>query len=869
MILSAGTRLGPYEILSLIGSGGMGEVYRARDTRLGRDVAVKILPPSVADNPSRRARFHREAQAISQLNHPHICAVHDVGEEDGLAYLVMEFIDGETLEHRLRLGRVAWSTAAAWTMQVASALDTAHRRGIVHRDLKPANIMLAESGVKLLDFGIAKLLLDTDAGGAGAAAAPTASLTGDQTIVGTLQYMSPEQLEGRAIDGRTDIFSLGATLYEMLTARKAFEGSSPASISAAILTADPPAIQTLDRSETVSPAALDHVLRRALAKDPDERWQTARDFMIEVRSLQEGHGPHSRAAVPRRRRPAGLLAVASVAAVAAVGTTTWWAATRAAGPPPPLPVEFTIAPPQGSRFTGGHGRLAVSRDGRRVAFVAGPEGGPGLLTWQDLGASTQQVLAGTEDANGIFWSSDGESLGYFVEGKLKRVAARGGPSEVIGDGRPPAPAAYWDGDVISFSQRDGWYRVKVPGGRPEKVSEVYGAMPRSLPGGRVMYLVNAVRPGAASLVVEGPGLREPVSLPVDSNAVYAGGHLLYRRGETLVAQPFDQQAVKFSGPPVPLVENIFYNPANGRTLFDASDTMVAFRTAPDRRTSWRDRSGALLGAFADNGRDWNPAVAPDASLRVAADRFDPKSDTSHIYVTDTSGRAIQVSRGQRERYPVWSWDAQWIAFTSVSNGIGHLRRVRASGEGSEEILHPQPGTSIVASMDYRRDYLVFQADLDLHALPLRNGEPIAGAAPIRLTYTDKEAEGMARVSPDGRWLAYAVGAHGQQQVWLQEFPEPKNPRPITTAGGFAPSWRQDGKELYYVAAGGTLTAMPVLNDQAMTFGPPVALFPFSIANAQEVQIYGASPDGQRFILNELSGAPEVITIILNWTARVR
>jgi Tol biopolymer transport system component len=875
MILQAGARLGPYEILSLVGSGGMGEVYRARDTRLGRDVAIKILPPTVADNPSRRARFIREAQAISQLNHPHICAVYDVGEQDGVAYLVMEFIDGETLEHRLRLGRVPWTTAVTWTMQVASALDAAHRRGIVHRDLKPANIMLADSGVKLLDFGIAKLLDHSDAANAVADAAPTASLTAERTMVGTLHYMSPEQLEGRTIDARTDLFSLGATLYEMLTARKAFEGSSPASVTAAILTSDPPAVSTLITRESVSPAALDHVIRRALAKDPDERWQTARDFMIELRSLHGGHGQPPSLAAPRRRT-ATALAVAAVLVIAALGATAYTAWMRSSDAPALPAIEFTIAPPHGSQFTPGFGRLAITRDGRRIAFVAGPEGSAGLLTWQDLDSSTQRVLVGTEGANGIFWSPNGEWIGYLspAESRLKRVAARGGTPQVIADNvKPSSPAAYWrEDDTIVVPFADGLRSINAAGGTFTKLpSGEGGVLPRPLPGGRVMTLVNALQPSSAGLRVEGQGLSEPVLLPVDSNAVYAGGHLVFRRGETLVAQAFDPHAVRFTAPPVPLVENVAYNPGQGRTLFDASDTLLAYRTAPPRQQAWRDRAGKFLGTVGDAARDWNPVVAPDASLRVAVDRFEPRADTFHIWVTDAFGRSIQVSRGQRERFAAWSPDAQWMAFTSLTGDSNELRRGRVSGEGAEEVLFAG-GPGRIAPLHYTKDVLIFEhgRPLDLYALPLRDGEPIAGAEAIRLTETPEQNETLARVSPNGRWLAYTVGERAQREVWVMDLPAGKTRRRITPGGGYEPHWRQDGKELYYIAQGGMLTAVPVIDDVTLRLGEPAPRFPVAVADESTgLHHYAAAPDGQRFLVREVTGAPDVITVIVNWTSRIR
>jgi Tol biopolymer transport system component len=872
MTLSAGTRLGPYEILALLGSGGMGEVYRARDTRLNRDVAIKILPSQFADNPTRRARFLREAQAISQLSHPNICAIYDVGEHDSTVFLVMEFIDGESLEQRLRLGPVAWRTALPWAIQIASAIEAAHRHGIVHRDLKPANVMLAESGVKLLDFGIAHLLEGFGGGDSAGAPAPTVSLTAEQTVVGTLQYMSPEQLEERSVDARTDVFSLGATLYEMLTGRKAFEGASPASLTAAILTADPPPVSATASADPVTPAALDHVIRRALAKDPDERWQTARDVMLELRWILEGREP---AVLPRSRtRVRAALTAAGIAVVALAAAAGWWLGVGQRKPAAERPVEFTIAAPGGARLSIGYGLLAVSRDGRKVAFVAGAEDGPGLIWWQSLDSADQHALPGTDNATGLFWSPDGMSIGFYRarDGQFQCVGLDGGPVTTIAAvEKPGSPSAYWSEDgTITFADRPdrgGLHRVKVTGGEAVKLNAV-GTMPRELPGGRFLYHMGLVGVDAA-IKVAGAGIEAPVTLPIESNAAYASGYLVFRQSQTLVAQTFDPRALRFTGPPTPLAEDVMFNPGNGRTAFDVSDTLLVYRAEPPRQLYWRDRFGQSRGAFGEVSRDWNPVIAPDGSLRVAVDRHEVGGRRMHVWVIDGQGRSTQVSRGLRERFPAWSPDGLWLAYLSLGADRLQLVRTRAVGAAGEEVML-SAGRQRLVPLHYTRDALVYEhgEPRDLFTLPLNNGDPIKDAVPRNLTNTPSVDESTARVSPNGRWLAFMSNEGGDRNIWIEDFPAGTNKRQITTTGGRYPQWRQDGGELYYLARGSVM-AVPVSGTEP-AFGRPVELFKTDSGDESiSLQTFAASPDGQRFLVREKTGAPDVITVVVNWASRIR
>jgi predicted Ser/Thr protein kinase len=475
MTLAQGTRLGPYEILASVGAGGMGEVYRARDTRLDRTVAIKVLPSHLSSNPEIRQRFDREARTISSLSHPHICALHDVGHQDGIDYLVMEFLEGETLTDRLSRGALPAEQVLRYSIEIADALDKAHRQGIVHRDLKPGNIMLTKSGVKLVDFGLAKLaaagpantsvsILPTQAG---------MNLTQEGTILGTFQYMAPEQLEGKEADARSDIFAFGAVLYEMATGKKAFSGKSQASLIASILSAEPPPISSV---QPMTPPALDRVVKTCLAKDPDDRWQTAHDVMLQLKWIAEGG---SQAGVPAplvaRRRGHERLAW-GVAAVLAVSTIALAAVQLARPRAAVRVVRSSLLPPEKTtyHFIGdAAGPPAVSPEGLQIAFTARDSSGKSLLWVRSLDSPVPRAVAGTEDAMYPFWSPDSKFIGFFAGGKLKKIEASGGPAFALCDAGD-ARGGTWNKDgVIVFEPhfRDPLFRVPATGGKAAPVTK--------------------------------------------------------------------------------------------------------------------------------------------------------------------------------------------------------------------------------------------------------------------------------------------------------------------------------------------------------------------------------------------------------------
>ncbi|HYT32814.1 MAG TPA: protein kinase, partial [Thermoanaerobaculia bacterium] len=468
MSLSAGTKLGPYEILSAIGAGGMGEVYKARDTRLDRTVAIKVLPSHLSSSPEVRQRFEREAKTISALSHPHVCALYDVGNQDGVEYLVMEYLEGETLAGRLANGPLPLERTLRHGIEIADALDCAHRQGIVHRDLKPGNVMLTKSGVKLLDFGLAKAIAPSSALPLTSLPTQASPVTQEGTILGTFQYMAPEQLEGKDVDGRTDIFAFGATLYEMATGRKAFSGATQASLISAILRDDP---QPISRIQTMSPPALDRVVKTCLAKDPEDRWQSAADIKRELGWVAEGPpvGVPGTAATAWRNRERVAWAVSGILLLALLGSLAALLRVARSQPAAAPVTRFSILPPGKSTFTApgesASSQPALSPDGRALAFVA-YAGGRHLIWIRPLGSLTAQALDGTEYGSYPFWSPDGQSLGFFAHGKLKRIAVSGGPPQTLCDASAGRGAAWSRDGVIVFTptQAEALYRIPAGGG---------------------------------------------------------------------------------------------------------------------------------------------------------------------------------------------------------------------------------------------------------------------------------------------------------------------------------------------------------------------------------------------------------------------
>ena len=881
--LAPSTRLGPYEVTAPLGAGGMGEVYRARDTRLEREVAVKLLPPALAADPQFRARFEREAKSVSALNHPHICTLHDVGSAtvggDELHYLVLELIEGESLAQRLKKGPLPIEDVLRFGGQIASALDAAHRRGIVHRDLKPGNVMITRTGAKLLDFGLAR-------SGNGKAVEPLSSLntntidaplTEQGTILGTFQYMAPEQLEGQAADARTDIFALGTVLYEMATARKAFEGRSRTSLIAAIVSSQPPTISSV---QGMSPPALDHVVRKCLEKDPDDRWQSARDVMGELQWISEGG---SRAGVPaivatrRRSREWTAWAACSVAALAAVGFAVAWA-RRA--PQPAAVVRFQVPNPEGVTDVG---PPAISPDGRMLAFDAADASGKRGIWLRPLDALEARLLPGTEDALRPIWSADSRSIAFMAGGKLRRVPVAGGPAQSIADAATGADGSWSPKGVILFDGRpnDPLWRVDAAGGvpkpivTPEPAKGVMGAgWPVFLPGGdHFLYQVTMANPEDGTLMVRAlDGTEGKPVLKTTSQVVYAPpGYLLFVRERTLVAQRFDLRNHEVTGEPIPLSEGLGLDNVGLASISASTNGVLAYRAgqAARRRLLWVDRNGKETLALEDEREYVDTWLSPDGRRLVFdADEAGSKGD---LWIRDFDrGTTTRFTfEPEREFAPVWSPDGRRIVF-SIQGKSWDLQVKNAAGTGEAEPLLQTDEDTFATDWSTRDDTLVFasrgpETSWDLWALPM-TGE--RKPFPLRKT---KFAELNATVSPDGRFLAYQSNESGRVEVYVQEFPEARSKWQVSPDGGREPFWRADGRELYYRAPDARMMAVAIDKGETFTAGTPQPLFRarFSPVNARG--LYRPTPDGQRFLILAPLGrdAIQPATVVLNWTSAIQ
>jgi Tol biopolymer transport system component len=884
--LSAGTRLGPYEILAPLGAGGMGEVYRARDMRLERTVAIKVLPQHLSASSESRQRFEREAKTISALSHPHICALYDVGNQDGIEYLVMEYLEGETLADRLARGPLPIEQTLRYGIEIADALDKAHRQGIVHRDLKPANVMLTKSGVKLLDFGLAKLRPSPAGRGAGSetlTSFPTeANVTREGTILGTLQYMAPEQLEARPADARTDIFALGAVLYEMATGKKAFSGSSQASLITSIMSSEPASISA---THPMTPAALDRVVKLCLAKDPDERWQNAYDLANELKWIADGSAAGATVSLAalwvRRERLAWTLAGISLAAVLLLAVVHFREKTIEVSP-----ARFFVFPPEGTAIAFGPAapQVAVSPDGRQLVFAATTSDKQTDLWLRPIDSIVAQKLAGTEDGSFPFWSPDSRFIGFFAQGKLKKIDLHGGVPQAL-CAAPWGNGGTWnrDGVIVFAPNREGALsRVSVSGGMPAAATvldpgrhETGHYWPQFLPDGRhFLYLALSSQREKRNVYVGSLAAQEARSvLKSELRAAYASGYLLFVRQGTLMAQRFDLNRLQLAGEPASIAQEVAYNPANGRNTFSVSDNgVLAYRTGgvggvPTIELVWFDRTGKRIGSAGEPGLYLRPALSLDGK-RLAVERRDPQTGTDDIWLVDLArSTLLRFTFGPfNQTHPVWSPDGNQIVFASDRDGASNLYRKASTGAGNEELLLASDAAKY--STDWSPDgrFIAYEnqdpkTGSDLWLLPL-----FGNRKPIPFLRTDFN-EGQGQFSPDGRWMAYSSDESGRREVYVRAFPASGGKWQISTAGGSFPRWRRDGKELFYLAADRKLMAVPVNADSAIETGQAQALFEPRILGIPIVP-YSVSGDGQRFLVTipaeEASSSP--ITVVLNWTA---
>jgi Tol biopolymer transport system component len=881
--LSAGTRLGSYEILAPLGAGGMGEVYRAKDMRLGRDVAIKVLPEEFFEENERIIRFEREAKSLAAVSHPNIAALYSFEEISGRHLLAMELAEGQTLAERLLKGPLALDQLLRASIEIASALDAAHRVGIVHRDLKPGNVMLTRSGVKLLDFGLAKVL--TPEGPVeGLTSAPTAArdVTRDGEILGTLSYMAPEQLEGKKSDPRTDIFALGATLYEMATGRKAFSGTSQASLISAILSADPPSISTL---QPMTPPALDRVVRTCLAKDPDERWQSAGDVAKELKWVAEG-SPVDAAVLTAdvgRQRGREWLAWGVAAVAILLGVLSAFLGRRAQAPEELT--RFTIMAPAGQSFLV---QVALSPDARRILFLLQDEGGRTSIAVRSLDSLGVRRLPGTEDARGAFWSPDGREIAFFSDGRLQRIGSAGGPVQTICESGGAFSGAWSRQGTILFTKEFGAPIVAVPatGGTPRPVTaldpergDVAHSHPAFLPDGRhFVFVARNLDPEKTSIMLASLDSKDVRRLfHADSAAVFADpGYLLFARDNALFAWSFDSRGLELIGEPAPVFEQVRYGTEDNTLSVSAAGNRVAYLPwFMRRRLVWVDRKGRELGTLGKMGGYEDVRVSPDGRNAAVALRDPAHGENQDVWVLDASrGTSSRITSERTDEFdPAWFPDGERLVYVSDRFGFYDLYERPASG-GAEKTLIRTKQDKIFPTVSPDGQHLLMSSPEGGNYTRVLSPLSERGDS-LRLSADARFSEEHPEFSPDGHWTAFDSTESGQREVYVQSLPGgPK--RQVSIGGGQMPVWNRNGSELFYAAKDGMLMSVIMrLAVGRLEIAEPQPLFLLRLGVSGEIQFhrhpYDVSPDGQRFLV--IRRAPDAegdgVVVVTNWTAVLR
>src|SRR5580704_4013981 len=875
MALTAGTKLGPYEIQSPLGAGGMGEVYRARDTRLDRTVAIKVLASHLSSSPELKQRMEREGRAISSLNHPHICQLYDIGSQDGTDYLVMEFLEGETLAERLRKGAIPLAEVFKIGIAVAEALTVAHRSGIVHRDLKPGNIMVTQGGAKLMDSGLAKPLGVQSTAGSGSAPSFTAAatlsgpsplspLTTAGSIIGTIQYMAPEQIEGKEADARSDIFAFGAVLYEMVAGKRPFSGKSQISVASSILESDPAPISGIKPN---TPAGFEHVVTTCLQKNPEERYQSAQDIKLELQWIVAAR-PAPTTATPepatkpsrKKERLAWAAALLAAIVLTAAAVILFYHPTQSA-----RSIRAVIDAPEKTTFnlTGDSaGPPVLSPDGSSIAFAATGMDGRTALWVRPTNGLEARALPGTEGAIFPFWSPDSRSLGFFSESKLKTIELDGGSTQIICDVPLGRGGAWGPGGVILFSPAPSTplMRVSASGGTPVAVTKVDPALytshrwPFFLPDGKhFLYIALHHDPSkSANNTIYYASLDGKDNRPLlraQSNAVYASGFLLFGRGDQLMGQPFNPSSGTLSGEAQNVAKGVMNDGSTWHMDASASnDGLLVFGSGAsgDLQLVWIDRSGKEIATIADKLPDLQQAVLSPQGDRVALQLNAGETD---IWVLD-------LARGVRTRLtfgpignvsPIWSPDGKWIAYASAQNGHFSISRKPSDGSGAEETLLAEVDQPAVEDWSRDSKYL-------LYSKPIFSGPgwqvwslPLEGDRKPSLIV---QQGSTGKLSPDGRWLAYVSNESGTPQVYVVPLGGGQGKWQVSANGAIQPTWSKDGKELFYMDLTFNLLAVPVTNRPgALQFGAAEKLVDHW--SAPQV-FYDVSPDGKKFLIDRVA-----------------
>jgi Tol biopolymer transport system component len=891
MSMTPGSRIGPYEVMSAIGQGGMGVVYRARDTQLQRDVALKLLPEHFANDAERLSRFEREAQVLASLNHPNIAQIYGLEKSGSGNCIVMELVEGETLAVPLERGPFPLDEAVNIASQIVDALEAAHERGIVHRDLKPGNIKRTLRGaIKVLDFGLAKVAAPAAGGNPNLSNSPTlASGSLEGVILGTAPYMSPEQARGKTVDARTDIWAFGCVLFEMLTGRQAFAGETTTDVLAKVLEGQP----QWSAIPADTPRSIRMLLQSALNKDPKRRLQHIGDarVFLDRPAMLDTSTPTVIRDKPGRRAwfAAAALAVAFIAALVP-------AVLYFMRPPTELPVMRFEMPAPGIV----NGTLAISPDGQRIAYLAAAKEGKPAIWIRSLGSLTAQPLAGTENATAPFWAPDSQRLAFYADGKLKKTDVSGGGVQVLADAVITAPGTWNRNGVIlfaGFSNGPAILRTSDSGGEATPVTAADSSVflsiwPEFLPDGR-HFLFHTLNGNQGALwfgsldsksVTKVMGIAN-LGLRGDSPAVYRRGYLLFSADRTLLAQPFDPVHGTLSGERMVLAENVraeFSVTETGVLVYRAGAGIVG-QTAPSR-LSWMDRKGNSIGEIATPAQAGNVRLFDDG--RVVMDNaggVGGVSPNADVWVLDGRGipNKLTADNPYPDFYPIWSPDGTHIVFGSARDQkiAPHLYQKLANGVGSAEPLLAENGDNIEIPLDWSAAGILFNRFTAPTALTNRDiwFLSMPDKKPSRYLHNGF-SNGQAQFSPDGRYVAYTTNESGSFQIVVQTFPDPAGGKWIITAqGGSEPIWKRDGRELYYLAADGKIMSVSIKTAPKFEAGPPTALFQTSLTPQPNpfVRRYAVSADGQRFLFGAAPAAPAAggdsvpITAVINWPAALR
>jgi eukaryotic-like serine/threonine-protein kinase len=889
MALSSATKLGPYEILSPLGAGGMGEVYRASDTRLDRTVAIKVLPESLANNADRLRRFEQEARVLSAMNHPNLLAIYDVGAQDGTHYLVSEYLEGQTLREFMSSGPLSSRKASEYALQIASGLAAAHEKGIVHRDLKPENIFVTQDDrVKILDFGLAKQSQNLTglAGETATLTSPAATTAG--TVMGTVGYMSPEQVRGQVVDSRSDIFSLGAILYEMTTGKRAFKGDSGVETMNAILNEDPPEI---DAAQIKASPALERIIRHCLEKNPANRFQSARDLSFALSALS-GTGSTSTVAasqIPDKRRWA-LWASAGIGLALVAGIVALLLLRQVA--PQTVRLEFAIPLQQET------GHLAISPDGRMLAFVSPDQTtGANMISVMRVGASGPTVLAGTEGATYPFWSPDDAYVAFFADGKLKKIATSGGIPQTI-TSAPIGRGGSWGRQGILFAPNasGSLWRVNPDGSGLAAVDTIFDVNKESshrwpflLPDGdHFLFLAGTFTNSSQSGIYLSSLSHKERKLVVwsDSNPGYANGYLFYLDDKrSLRAVRMDDQG-NISGDAHLIADQIGFQPSTYYGAFSVAEngTVVYNPTvgASQSELIWYSRAGKELGSVGNVGVLASPSLSFDGT-RVAVDVADSKANSVNVWISDfKAGTMSPFTFDQAEdNDAVWSRDGNWIAYRTTKDTLSRIYSKQVRGVAGPKLIFDTNSIGYNAgrlgdivpnswSSDDKEILCTFQpvtGDSNLVLIPAAGGKmtPFLGG---------NADETNGQISPDGKWVAYASDESGDWEVYVTTFPNAAGKWQVSRGGGTEPRWRGDGKEIFYIGPQATITAVPVNTAGGFSSGNPTPLFHTqfrAVVSSTDLFSYDVSKDGQRFLVNRYAKPAQIIPlrIILNSTAGFR